>query len=131
MSKRTEVFFVKKSTAFGPCSMNASTRALSKLLPASWRRYVRARSGFSRIPHAFASEVPGIHSQPPDRAVVPPNFGSFSMIRTLRPCAAALTAALMPDAPDPITRTAHSYATCTDILHTFLLAAALTPRQPL
>jgi hypothetical protein len=38
MSKRTAVFVMKKSTAFGPCSMNASTRSASKLLPASWRR---------------------------------------------------------------------------------------------
>src|SRR4051812_19089618 len=62
------------------------------------------------MPHALASEVPGIHNQPPDRAVVPPNLGSFSMINTLSPCAAALTAALIPDAPEPITRTSHSYA---------------------
>ena len=29
------------------------------------------------MPHAFASDVPGIQNQPPDRAVVPPNFGFF------------------------------------------------------
>ncbi|MEY9318595.1 hypothetical protein ABIF29_005394 [Bradyrhizobium elkanii] len=38
MSKRTAVLVVKKSTAFGPSVRNASTRAASKLLPASWRR---------------------------------------------------------------------------------------------
>ena len=35
MSKRTAVFVVKKSTASGPAVRNASTRAASKLLPAS------------------------------------------------------------------------------------------------
>ena len=36
------------------------------------------------MPHALASEVPGIHNQPPDRAVVPPNFGSFSIIKNFQ-----------------------------------------------
>ena len=37
----------------------------------------------STMPQARASEVPGIHSQPPDRAVVPPKRGSFSTIEHL------------------------------------------------
>src|SRR4051812_4321170 len=117
MSKRSAVFARKKSTAFGPFSMKASTRSLSKLFPVSWRRYVRARSGDSLIPHALASDVPGIHSQPPERAVVPPNFGSFSTMSTLSPCFAAVTAALMPDAPEPMTKTSHSYLSSTAIFN--------------
>src|SRR3954453_14082559 len=64
------------------------------------------------MPHAFASEVPGIHNQPPDLAVVPPNLGSFSTTRTLRPCAAVVTAALIPEAPEPMTNASHSYHNC-------------------
>src|SRR6476620_10949466 len=77
------------------------------------------------MPQAFAIEVPGIHSQPPDRAVVPPNLGSFSIIKTFSPCAAAVTAALMPDAPEPITRTSQSYASLAVILDILLLTGAL------
>ena len=35
------------------------------------------------MPQARASDVPGIHSQPPERAVVPPKRGSFSTIEHL------------------------------------------------
>ena len=41
--------------------------------------------GASMMPQSRASEVPGIQSQPPERAVVPPKRGSFSTIRTLSP----------------------------------------------
>ena len=59
--------------------------AVARLVP----KVGAARDGALLMPHAFASEVPGIQSQPPDRAVVPPNFGSFSMTKTFSPCAAA------------------------------------------
>jgi hypothetical protein len=57
------------------------------------------------MPCAVASDVPGIHSQPPERAVVPPMRASFSIISTSSPRDAAVIAAAMPDAPVPITRT--------------------------
>src|SRR5690349_10261706 len=60
------------------------------------------------MPCWVASFVPGIHSQPPERAVVPPKSGSFSTTMTLSPWAAAVTAVAMPDAPEPTTRTSHS-----------------------
>src|SRR5271154_471069 len=60
------------------------------------------------MPQARASEVPGIHSQPPERAVVPPKLGSFSTIRTLRPEWAAVIAADMPEAPEPTTTASYS-----------------------
>ncbi len=50
----------------------------------------------------------GIHSQPPERAVVPPKRGAFSATITSRPCLAAVTAADSPPAPEPTTRTSHS-----------------------
>src|SRR3954468_13053967 len=61
------------------------------------------------MPQAFASEVPGIHNQPPERAVVPPKRGSFSTIRTSRPRQRAVIAADIPEQPDPATSTSHSY----------------------
>lgn len=57
------------------------------------------------MPCSFASRVPGIHSQPPERAVVPPKRASFSTTSTFSPCDAAVTAADIPDAPVPTTRT--------------------------
>src|SRR4051794_24795324 len=60
------------------------------------------------MPQPRASEVPGIHSQPPERAVVPPNVASFSAITTLSPRCAAVIAAAMPAAPEPTTSTSHS-----------------------
>ena len=63
----------------------------------------------SCIPCTLASDVPGIQSQPPERAVEPPKRGSFSTIRTFRPAVAAVIAAAMPDAPDPTTNTSQSY----------------------
>src|SRR5580692_1558766 len=71
------------------------------------------------MPQARASAVPGIHSQPPERAVVPPKRGSFSTIRTLRPRCPAVTAADMPAQPEPTTSASHSYvssATATVLL---------------
>jgi hypothetical protein len=65
-------------------------------------------SGASWIPNACASDVPGIQSQPPERAVVPPKRGSFSTINTSRPRCRAVTAAAIPAAPDPTTSTSHS-----------------------
>ena len=60
------------------------------------------------MPQARASEVLGIHSQPPDRAVVPPKRGSFSTTSTLSPWCPAVTAADSPAAPEPTTRASHS-----------------------
>src|SRR3569833_3926362 len=42
---------------------------------------------------------------PPERAVVPPNTGAFSVIRTSRPAWLAVRAAVMPPAPEPTTTT--------------------------
>src|SRR5665213_2015765 len=64
------------------------------------------------MPQARANAVPGIHSQPPERAVVPPKRGSFSTIRTLRPRCPAVTAADMPAQPEPTTSASHSYVSC-------------------
>src|SRR5258707_1147083 len=46
------------------------------------------------------------------------------MIKTFSPCAAAVTAALMPDAPDAITRTSHSYASWAAMFDILLLTGA-------
>jgi len=73
MSKRSAVLVVKKSTASGPVVRNASTRAASKLLPALVAQIgARLIRTFRRCLRARASDVPGIHSHPPERAVVPP-----------------------------------------------------------
>ena len=110
MSKRTAGFGGEEIDGFRAMFDEGIDAGTIKAVAGLVARYVRARSGVSCMPQALASEVPGIHSQPPDRAVVPPNLGSFSMTKTFSPCAAAVTAALIPDAPDPITRTSHSYA---------------------
>ena len=68
----------------------------------------RGASGSSVIPARCASGFSGVHIQPPDHAVVPPNTGSFSATITSRPCQAAVTAADRPPAPDPTTRRSHS-----------------------
>src|ERR1700761_826454 len=73
------------------------------------------------MPQAFASEVPGIHSQPPERAVVPPKRGSCSTIRTLRPRCPAVTAAAMPAQPEPTTSASHSYVSSLATTTTLLL----------
>lgn len=49
--------------------------------------------------------VAGIHSQPPDQALVPPSTDAFSATMTLAPCIAAVTAAESPAAPEPTTST--------------------------
>ena len=77
---------VKKSTAFGPGGQKRidarGIEAVAGLVPQIGARLIRA---LRRCPRRCASEVPGIQSQPPERAVVPPKRGSFSTIRTLRP----------------------------------------------
>jgi len=60
------------------------------------------------MPAARASGLRGTHIQPPDQAVVPPSTGSFSTTTTSSPNQAAVTAALRPPAPEPITSRSHS-----------------------
>ena len=52
------------------------------------------RGAASRLSSPIVLEwwLPGIHSTPPEKAVVPPKTGAFSMIVTLRPSLAAVTA---------------------------------------
>jgi hypothetical protein len=50
----------------------------------------------------------GIHSTPPETAVVPPIFEDFSMIATLAPASCAAIAAVIPAPPVPITSTSTS-----------------------
>ena len=57
------------------------------------------------MPSARASGLRGIHSQPPDQALVPPSTDAFSATMTLAPCMAAVTAAVSPAAPEPTTST--------------------------
>ena len=64
------------------------------------------------MPCSVARRVPGIHSQPPERAVVPPKRGSFSTTSTFKPCDAAVIAVAMPEAPLPTTSTSHSNVFC-------------------
>jgi hypothetical protein len=64
------------------------------------------------MPCSVARRVPGIHSQPPERAVVPPKRGSLSTTSTFSPCDAAVMAVDMPDAPLPTTSTSHSKLVC-------------------
>src|ERR1700712_5061508 len=52
MSKRSAVLLVKKSTASGPLVRNASTRAASKLLPASAQIGPRLVRAFDNAPVA-------------------------------------------------------------------------------
>src|SRR3954447_22540745 len=63
------------------------------------------------MPAALASGLRGIHSQPPDHAVVPPSCFSFSTTMTSRPSDAAVTAADSPAAPEPITSRSQTRAT--------------------
>src|SRR5918994_6103237 len=53
----------------------------------------------------------GIHTMPPDHAVVPPTSADFSNTPTLSPCPAAVTAAVSPAAPVPSTTTSYSWPT--------------------
>src|SRR5258708_38561502 len=79
------------------------------------------------MPQARASEVPGIQSQPPERAVVPPKRGSFSTTRTLRPECPAVTAADRPAQPEPTTSASHSYVSPSlpaTLVRVFFLRAA-------
>jgi hypothetical protein len=57
------------------------------------------------MPSAFDFGLHGIHNTPPERAVVPPNSGSFSTTSTERPALAAVTAVARAPAPDPATIT--------------------------
>jgi hypothetical protein len=68
----------------------------------------RRSPGGSVMPCSVARWVPGTQSQPPERAVVPPKSASFSTTSTFRPSDAAVTAALMPEAPVPTTNTSQS-----------------------
>src|SRR3954468_11304243 len=63
------------------------------------------------MPAALASGLRGIHSQPPDHAVVPPSCVSFSTTMTSRPNEAAVTAVDSPAAPEPTTWRSQTRAT--------------------
>ncbi|SKX84024.1 Uncharacterised protein [Mycobacteroides abscessus subsp. abscessus] len=59
----------------------------------------------SSTPSRLSTELLGIQTPPPERDVEPPQYGDFSMITVVRPCAAAVIAALSPAAPAPTTTT--------------------------
>lgn len=69
-----------------------------------------ASSRLSFTPIAACIGWFGIHSHPPERAVVPPKSGAFSATITSRPSLRAVTAAASPPAPEPAMRTSHSMA---------------------
>ena len=56
---------------------------------------------------ADRERISGTQSQPPDRAVVPPNTACFSMTMTAQPKYRAVMAADRPPAPEPTTSTSH------------------------
>ncbi|GLW03265.1 hypothetical protein Slala05_68950 [Streptomyces lavendulae subsp. lavendulae] len=51
----------------------------------------------------LGSQIPA-----PERAADPPKVGAFSTTRTLSPRPAAVSAAVIPEAPDPTTTTSYS-----------------------
>jgi hypothetical protein len=60
------------------------------------------------MPACAAFAFAGIHTIPPETAVVPPTNADFSMSTTRRPSAAATHAAVIPPAPAPRTTTSYS-----------------------
>ena len=50
-------------------------------------------SRLSLMPLCLACGLPGIHSTPPEKAVVPPKYSSFSTTMTSKPCFFAVIAA--------------------------------------
>src|SRR5436190_7581587 len=71
-------------------------------------RYRRASGRSSANPASRACFVPGTQIVPADVAVVPPTCDDFSQSRTSSPCSAQTSAAVMPAAPAPATRTSTS-----------------------
>lgn len=64
-----------------------------------------ALAGVSGTPAARITGLLGIQIPAPERAADPPNVGAFSTTTQLRPCLAAVSAAVIPAAPAPITTT--------------------------
>ena len=70
--------------------------------------YVIACSRLSATPTSGMCGLFGIHTWPPDQAVVPPTRSAFSNTPTVAPDSAATTAAVRPAAPVPMTTTSNS-----------------------
>src|SRR3954447_24343528 len=77
------------------------------------------------MPFCFACGLPGIQRMPPEKAVVPPNWGSFSSTITSSPALRAVIAAASPLAPEPTTRTSQLSPPFS------MFVSSLKPRGPL
>src|SRR5262245_43924614 len=80
------------------------------MLPTVRSRYARAAWRESYNSASSILEFTGIHTMPPDIAVVPPMSEDFSRRSTRRSCEAATAAVVMPPAPAPSTITSYSDA---------------------
>ena len=69
--------------------------------------YVRALSRLSSTPTSGMCGLFGIHTCPPDHAVVPPTWSAFSKTATEAPPSWATIAAVNPAAPVPSTTTSN------------------------
>ncbi len=94
-----------KESIAGPWARKARCRSTGTSGPTTAARYSAAFAGVSGTPAARTTELFGIQIPAPDRAADPPKVGAFSTTTQLRPCLAAVRAAVMPAAPEPMTTT--------------------------
>ena len=99
------MLFITKSIIDGPLLRNAACRSAGTTEPTTAARYSAASAGVSGTPAARITELFGIQIPDPDRAAEPPNTAAFSITSTDRPRLAAVSAAVIPDAPAPTTTT--------------------------
>lgn len=99
---------ITKSSIRGPLVRNAACRSAGTSGPTTAARYVAAFCGVSGTPAPRITELLGSQIPAPDRAADPPKVGAFSTTRTLSPRLAAVSAAVIPAAPEPTTTTSYS-----------------------
>ena len=92
----------------GPLRRKASWRAAGTSGPTTAARYCAAFAGVSGTPAASSTGLFGIQMPAPERAAEPPKVGAFSTTTTLSPRFAAVSAAVIPAAPEPTTTTSYS-----------------------
>src|SRR5271166_4928015 len=92
----------------GPDCTNVSTSASSIEPNDCARRYCSAASTVNSL--SGQRLWAGIHTMPPDTAVVPPTVGAFSYTSTDAPATTAVSAAVSAAAPLPSTTTSASWS---------------------
>lgn len=91
----------------GPLARKACCRTRGTSAPTTAARYAAAFAGVSGTPAARITSLHGIQIPAPDRAAEPPKVGAFSTTTQLSPRAAAVSAAVIPAAPEPTTTTSY------------------------